>query len=53
MQLHMQSLDLKLYALHRLGVAHIEMIREVSLAMPELQVLSIEEVEARVAWPMD
>jgi len=49
----MQSLDLKLNALKRLGVVHTEMIRVVSLAMLELHLLSAEEVEARVACPRD
>ena len=53
MQLQMQSLDLKLNALHRLEVVHTEMIWDVSLAMFELHLLSAKEVEARVAWPRD
>ena len=48
---HLQLLEPQMQALYRLGIANANMLRGISLTIPELSTPSAEEFAATVAWP--
>jgi len=48
---HLQLLEPQMQALYRLGMANANMLRGISLPIPELHTPSAEEFAATVAWP--
>jgi len=48
---HLQLLEPQMQALYRLGMANANMLRGISLTIPELHTPSVEEFAAIVTWP--
>ena len=48
---HLQLLEPQMQALYRMGMANADMLRDISLTIPELHTPSAEEFAATVAWP--